>query len=88
MVTKEVTNEREQTMGNGTGFYTEEEMKTELKWTKTRDRNYDVSVHACISSNIHSDVPSWFCYAGTTSRRSLCTARSTSSTSPGPMGPS
>ncbi|OLQ05701.1 hypothetical protein AK812_SmicGene11070 [Symbiodinium microadriaticum] len=34
MVTKEVTNEREQTMGNGTGFYTEEEMKTELNYIK------------------------------------------------------
>ena len=39
MVTKEVTNERERTMGNGTGYYTEEEMRTEEKWSKTLDRS-------------------------------------------------
>ena len=37
MVTREVTNDRERTMGNGTGFYTEDEMKIELKWSKSLD---------------------------------------------------
>ena len=36
MVTKEVSNERETTMNNGNGYYTDEEMRLELKWSKSR----------------------------------------------------
>ena len=50
LVKREVQDLRERSMGNGTGFYTPAEMKTELKWDKCRPEYCNPCMYTFVST--------------------------------------